>query len=99
MAACSKNQLVLEPATGTGVTNGVIQVTVPTSITTASNEEDIMKEANTIVVAVGDAYDYTFVMYVISDTPLSWGSTAGVAYTPGEISWYKDDNAVDTVVR
>ena len=98
MAACSANQLNFIPATGAGLTNGVIQVTVPTAITSASDPEAIMKEANQIIVAA-KAYDYTFAMFVMSDTPSSWGDTAGVAYLPGELSWFNDKSAVDTEVR
>ena len=98
MAACSGNQLIFEPATGTGVSNGVVQVTVPTAITSSSDPDNVMKEANTIITAAGSAYDYTFAMYVMSDTP-AWGGYAAFAYTPGEISWYKDTNAVETSVR
>lgn len=84
----------LIPATGTGVTNGVYEVTLATSVSGRDTEE-VALEA---VAALPTGLDYELVM-VVEPSTATWGNTAGIAYYPGTISWYNDKWAATSIVR
>ena len=84
--ACSRDQLTFNPATGPGLTNGAIEVTLSTPVS-GRDSEIIEEEA---VAALGDLsrYDYTFVMIVVSSSVS--GVPTAYAYVPGIQSVYND---------
>ena len=84
----------LIPATGTGVTNGVYQVTLATSVS-GRNTEAVALEA---VAALPTGLDYELVM-VVEPSTANWNGIAGTAYTPGTLSWYDDEWAATSFVR
>jgi hypothetical protein len=92
-AACSGNKLNLIPATGTGVTNGVYQVTLTTPVS-GRNTEQVALDA---VAALPTGLDYELVM-VVEPSTAAWDGTLGIAYYPGTLSWYNDEWAATSFV-
>ena len=83
------------PATGTGVVNGVAEVT----LTNAVAGRDSRAIAHEAVVALPPGLDYELVM-VVEPTGAFWDNTLlGMAFTPGTMSWYNDRAVVSTSVR
>lgn len=87
--ACSKNQLTFEAATGSGVTDGVLDLSTTESISTRSDCRDVGTAAGTSGVSGGTIDSYDFTVVVCPSTTDFYGA-AGVAWLDGYVSWYLD---------
>ena len=101
--ACSANQLSFEKATGSGVVNGVLEITL--SISLAGADTSVVESAAKAAVAARTGIDdYTFTYIVSPEGPnfcengASW-CTSGFADTPGEVSVYYNTYATEVVTR
>ena len=81
--SCSNNQLTFDPATGTGVTDGILDVSVAYSGKTYS---DISNEILASMIP-SDA-SYTFIFYQYASTVV--GLSGGLGSSPGISTWYSD---------
>ncbi len=85
-SACSHNKLNFVPATGSGITNGVRQVTVSTS---TSQGDDAMN--NAILSALGgESTAYGLADYLMFCLPPGTMSGIAYAYIDGQLSVYDD---------
>jgi len=84
----------LIPASGAGIFNGVVEVTLTNAIA-GRNTATIAHEA---VAALPAGLVYDLVM-IVEPATASWGRTLGTAYFPGKLSWYNDQAVADAYVR
>jgi len=95
--ACSANQLSFTPATGTGVTDGVVDVTLDISL--AGTDKGLVYTAALAKVAALTGIDKTFTYIVSPEGPTfcdaSGSCTLGYADSPGEVSVYYNEYGTD----
>ena len=84
----------LIPATGTNVTNGVVEVILTTAV--YSRHTTIV--AYEALATTPSGVDYDLVM-VVEPSTASWEGVWGIAFTPGILSWYNDAHVATSFVR
>ncbi len=84
----------MNPATGNSVTNGVVEISVDYSSASGSHLYATIGNLALAALPSGiDAYDFTYIVFANPPDIKVFGddSVAGVAYMPGGISWYNDE--------
>lgn len=88
-------------ATGTGVTDGVIDVTLDISL--VGTDKGVVETATSTAIAGLTGIDKTFTYIVSPEGPnfcdASGSCTLGYADTPGEMSVYYNNYALDTTTK
>ena len=98
--ACSANQLSFTPATGPGVTDGVVDVTLDISL--AGTDRALVETAASTKVAELTGIDKTFTYIVSPEGPAfcdDEGCILGYAYSPGEVSVYYNVYGTDPTTK
>jgi len=90
---CSNDQLHFEPATGTGVTNGVITVTTSTNLDGLA-----WQSCGTIATDAVSGISRDFTMIVCPDV-VDFGGAAAWGQKPGSVSWYRSVYASAPIVQ
>ncbi len=87
-AGCSDNKFNIIPATGSAVTNGVVEVTVNYRVS-GQYYSDVSDDVFNLLPSGIDSYTYTFMIFPESvNLSSSGGNTVGKGSFPGTKTWY-----------
>lgn len=96
---CSDSQFGISPATGSALTNGVIEITLNSAVA-GRYYSDVSDDVLPLLPQSGiDSYTYTFMVLPASvELSSTGGNTIGKGLLPGTHTWYKSGYVQDVTL-